>query len=472
MYEYLNSSNTTNIVGSFAQDKNKDFKEGVKVLYENFASNYRMDVWEDCVRILKDDSMREDYKQQLLGDVLEGKYSKEIAQKEFKTFSEKLEQYATKTKENRTYIKDSKNNIITFFKTGDNIYEVVNTVTGTQLETNALANVKTNGNIINGNLNSKLGLMKKQINAVNKLHDAMQLKGNYLTENSTGKEVASLVNQNRNMSKEILQALGVDGIIQGKNKVRLTTAYSGMDNANMPKAIDKSVNYVEKQITSGEMKKKAETTAPKQVEVKAKPSEISTTENQDIDKVLNSKYKSITTGDDINDNLALSEQIDKVFEQMKISDKSNKVDYDELKTKVKKWFFDRYVHINEIAKPNNDTYVREAITQLEEVASNSQVMIHNVQTDSKGNIIGKSLDQIMSPLKTKKQQEDYDKYHRLQLHIERLNAGVEGIVDLSKSDAQKLVNKILKAHPEYNAIDNDLRIYNNNPITILSNIVI
>ena len=75
MYEYLNSSNTTNIVGSFAQDKNKDFKEGVKVLYENFASNYRMDVWEDCVRILKDDSMREDYKQQLLGDVLEESYN-------------------------------------------------------------------------------------------------------------------------------------------------------------------------------------------------------------------------------------------------------------------------------------------------------------------------------------------------------------------------------------------------------------
>ena len=408
-------------------------------------------------------------KNKFLGDVLEGKYSKDIAQKEFKTFSEKLEQYAIKTKENRAYIKDSRNNIITFFKTGDNIYEAVNTVTGSQLETNVLANVKTNGNIINGNLNSKLGLMKKQINAVNKLHDAMQLKGNYLTENSTGKEVASLVNQNRNMSKEILQALGVDGIIQGKNKVRLTTAYSGMDNANMPKAIDKSINYVEKQITSGEMKKKAETTAPKQVEVKAKPSEISTTENQDIDKVLNSKYKSITTGDDINDNLALSEQIDKVFEQMKISDKSNKVDYDELKTKVKKWFFDRYVHINEIAKPNNDTYVREAITQLEEVASNSQVMIHNVQTDSEGNIIGKSLDQIMSPLKTKKQQEDYDKYHRLQLHIERLNANVEGVVDLSKSDAQKLVNKILKVHPEYNYIDNDLRIYNNNLLDLLEN---
>ena len=75
MYEYLNSSNTTNIVGSFAQDKNKDFKEGVKVLYENFASNYRMDVWDDCVRILKDDSMREDYKQQLLGDVLEESYN-------------------------------------------------------------------------------------------------------------------------------------------------------------------------------------------------------------------------------------------------------------------------------------------------------------------------------------------------------------------------------------------------------------
>lgn len=75
MYEYLSSSNTTNIVGSFTQDKNKDFKEGIKVLYENFASNYRMDIWEDCVRILKDDSMREDYKQELFGDVLEESFN-------------------------------------------------------------------------------------------------------------------------------------------------------------------------------------------------------------------------------------------------------------------------------------------------------------------------------------------------------------------------------------------------------------
>ena len=350
-------------------------------------------------------------KSKFLGDVLEGKYSKEVAQKEFKTFSEKLEQYATKTKENREYIKDSKNNIITFFKTGDNIYEAVNTVTGTQLETNVLANVKTNGNIINGNLNSKLGLMKKQINAVNKLHDAMQLKGNYLTENSTGKEVASLVNQNRNMSKEILQALGVDGIIQGKNKVRLTTAYSGMDNANMPKAIDKSVNYVEKQITSGEMKKKAETTAPKQVEEKAKPSEISTTKTDDI------KIDNISDYDTINDNVDAIKDLQELFKDTKITDKIKGYDKDNIKTKIRKWFFDRYVHINEIAKPNNDILVSNAISNLEEVASNSQKMIHNIQLDNHGKEIGRSLDQIFKPLNTKEKMNNYDKYHRVQLHI-------------------------------------------------------
>lgn len=401
-------------------------------------------------------------KNKFLGDVLEGKYSKEVAQKEFKTFSEKLEQYATKTKENRTYIKDSKNNIITFFKTGDNIYEAVNTVTGSQLETNALANVKTNGNIINGNLNSKLGLMKKQINAVNKLHDAMQLKGNYLTENSTGKEVASLVNQNRNMSKEILQALGVDGIIQGKNKVRLTTAYSGMDNANMPKAIDNSINYVEKQITSGEMKKKAETTAPKQVEEKAKPSEISTTKTDDI------KIDNISDYDTINDNVDAINDLQELFKDTKITDKIKGYDKDNIKTKIRKWFFDRYVHINEIAKPNNDILVSNAISNLEEVASNAQKMIHNIQLDNHGKAIGMSLDQIFKPLNTKEKMNNYDKYHRVQLHIERLNAGVEGIVDLSKSDAQKLVARILKSHPEYNAIDNDLRIYNNNLLNNLT----
>ena len=401
-------------------------------------------------------------KNKFLGDVLEGKYSKEIAQKEFKTFSEKLEQYATKTKENRTYIKDSKNNIITFFKTGDNIYEAVNTVTGSQLETNVLANVKTNGNIINGNLNSKLGLMKKQINAVNKLHDAMQLKGNYLTENSTGKEVASLVNQNRNMSKEILQALGVDGIIQGKNKVRLTTAYSGMDNANMPKAIGNSINYVEKQITSGEMKKKAETTAPKQVEEKAKPSKISTTKTNDI------KIDNISNYDTINDNVDAIKDLQELFKDTKITDKIKGYDKYNIKTKIRKWFFDRYVHINEIAKPNNDTLVSNAISNLEEVASNAQKMIHNIQLDNHGKAIGMSLDQIFKPLNTKEKMNNYDKYHRVQLHIERLNAGVEGIVDLSKSDAQKLVARILKSHPEYNAIDNDLRIYNNNLLNNLT----
>lgn len=401
-------------------------------------------------------------KNKFLGDVLEGKYSKEVAQKEFKTFSEKLEQYATKTKENRTYIKDSKNNIITFFKTGDNIYEAVNTVTGSQLETNALANVKTTGNIINGNLNSKLGLMKKQINAVNKLHDAMQLKGNYLTENSTGKEVASLVNQNRNMSKEILQALGVDGIIQGKNKVRLTTAYSGMDNANMPKAIDNSINYVEKQITSGEMKKKAETTAPKQVEEKAKPSEISTT------KIDNIKIDNISDYDTINDNVDAIKDLQELFKDTEITDKIKGYDKDNIKTKIRKWFFDRYVHINEIAKPNNDILVSNAISNLEEVASNAQKMIHNIQLDNHGKAIGMSLDQIFKPLNTKEKMNNYDKYHRVQLHIERLNAGVEGIVDLSKSDAQKLVARILKSHPEYNAIDNDLRIYNNNLLNNLT----
>ena len=71
MFEYLNENNTTNIIGSFTRDKNSDFKSGIKAVYESFGNNYELDLWDDTVRILKNDTLRESYKEQLLGDILE-----------------------------------------------------------------------------------------------------------------------------------------------------------------------------------------------------------------------------------------------------------------------------------------------------------------------------------------------------------------------------------------------------------------
>lgn len=70
MYDYLNEQGPTNIVGSFKKDKNADFKNQVKAIYENFNQDFQLDLWEDVGKILKNDVLKESYKEQLLGDVL------------------------------------------------------------------------------------------------------------------------------------------------------------------------------------------------------------------------------------------------------------------------------------------------------------------------------------------------------------------------------------------------------------------
>lgn len=88
MFEYLNESNTANIVGSFTQDKDEEFKGGIKALYESFNSAYSLDLWSDVSRILKNDSTREAYKQELMGDVLQESFNDEY----FDLHKDKLEQ--------------------------------------------------------------------------------------------------------------------------------------------------------------------------------------------------------------------------------------------------------------------------------------------------------------------------------------------------------------------------------------------
>ena len=74
MFDYLTENATaTNIVGSFAMDKDQDYKNEIKALYENFASTYNLNIIseQDVKRIVDNDVTRADYKNALLSDVLE-----------------------------------------------------------------------------------------------------------------------------------------------------------------------------------------------------------------------------------------------------------------------------------------------------------------------------------------------------------------------------------------------------------------
>lgn len=399
-----------------------------------------------------------------LNEIDSNRISKETAKKEFKQLNNKLSEYAQKTKQTRTYIKDNKNSIITFVKRGSNIYEAVNTLPKSDANLETFANVKTNGNIINGNLNQKVKFSNKQMNAVNNLIDKLGLKGNYITADSTYKNVATLVKSNLEFSKEILQSLGADGLIEGKAKTRLYTAFDNLDNANPKGAIQNTNKLLESETFKSEIKTKTETTAPKQVTKKVEPSKIDI-ESEPI-KVKDVAYD-VNNTTEIN-NAEFEELWNKAFKGIKISDKMTKVEVDKLKTTVRKLFFDRYVHIRDIADDNSDYNVKEAIANLEAVASDAQNMIASAQTNSNGEIIGKSLKQIYSQLNGKKQKQLFEKYMMLELNIERENAGVDKIFEkMSKAESRKLADGLLKKNPKFKEIANDLQRYNNNLLNAL-----
>lgn len=399
-----------------------------------------------------------------LNEIDNNRISKETAIKEFKQLNNKLSEYAQKTKQNRTYIKDDKNSIITFVKRGSNIYEAVNTLPKRDANLETFANVKTNGNIINGNLNQKVKFSNKQMNTTNNLIDKLGLKGNYINADSTYKDIATLVKSNLEFSKEILQSLGTDGLIEGKVKTRLYTAFDNLDNANPKGAIQNTNKLLESEEFKSEIKTKAETIAPKQVVKKIEPSKIDI-KSEPI-KVKDVAYD-INNTTEIN-NAEFEELWNKAFSDIKITDKMTKVEVNKLKTTVRKLFFDRYVHIRDIANSNSDYNVKEAIANLEAVASDAQNMISSAQTNSNGEVIGKSLKQIYSQLNGKKQKQLFEKYIMLELNIERENAGVDKIFEnMSKAESRKLADGILKKNPKFKEIANDLQRYNNNLLDML-----
>lgn len=88
MYEYLDTENTSKVIGSFSHDKNSDFKNSIKHLFEGFQSSYQLDAISDISKILRVDTLKEAYKDELLQDVMEAQISDEY----YSMLPEKLEQ--------------------------------------------------------------------------------------------------------------------------------------------------------------------------------------------------------------------------------------------------------------------------------------------------------------------------------------------------------------------------------------------
>lgn len=58
------------VIGSFVQEKDTDFKNGVLSLMEGFRAAYSMDACDDFMKIMKNDTLNEQYKESLIGDIL------------------------------------------------------------------------------------------------------------------------------------------------------------------------------------------------------------------------------------------------------------------------------------------------------------------------------------------------------------------------------------------------------------------
>ena len=72
-YDYTTEKAATKIVGDFADIKNADFKHCLENISEDFRVHAKYDIWDPAnfYNTLKDEGLREEYKQQLLGDVFE-----------------------------------------------------------------------------------------------------------------------------------------------------------------------------------------------------------------------------------------------------------------------------------------------------------------------------------------------------------------------------------------------------------------
>ena len=149
--------------------------------------------------------------------------------------------------ETRTSIKQKGGKPVVFDKTGFNTYEATDTIS-TEDSTPAIVN--STGKFIYGNSEARLNLSERAVNKINLMIDKLQLNGDKLTTRSTHKDVADLINKNKDMSKEILQILGYDGVLTGKQKTKLITATDNNDSVDIDKAFDETTKKVDEIIAA------------------------------------------------------------------------------------------------------------------------------------------------------------------------------------------------------------------------------
>lgn len=74
MYNNYNDMPSANVVGSFYQSRREDFNNNLIALNERFQANFGLDAVDDIHNIIKDDVLCEQYKEMLIGDVLEEQF--------------------------------------------------------------------------------------------------------------------------------------------------------------------------------------------------------------------------------------------------------------------------------------------------------------------------------------------------------------------------------------------------------------
>ena len=144
--------------------------------------------------------------------------------------------------ETRTPIKQKGGKPVVFDKTGFNTYEASESIS---YDGHTPVIVNSTGKFIYGNSDAKLNLSERAVNKVNNMIDKLGLNGDKLTTRSTNKDVADLVNKNKDMAKEILQTLGYDGVLYGKQKTKLITATDNNDTANIDNELNKASKKVD-----------------------------------------------------------------------------------------------------------------------------------------------------------------------------------------------------------------------------------
>lgn len=225
--------------------------------------------------------------------------------------------------ETRTPIKQKGGKPVVFDKTGFNTYEASESISS---DGHTPVIVNSTGKFIYGNSDAKLNLSERAVNKINLMIDKLQLNGNKLTTRSTHKDVADLINKNKDMSKEILQILGYDGVLTGKQKTKLITATDNNDTANIDNEFNKASKKVDEIMAlEKNTPSKEEFIARMQIAketmngaVKTKPVKVGSKQSDSIkssvkvNSDLNLSNKSITetkldsAGSDINNNKLLN----------------------------------------------------------------------------------------------------------------------------------------------------------------------